>query len=41
MLSKSYYSITKKAEAVRNLEVNQCLGTWYEITRLDFRFKKN
>ena len=33
-------SIPKKAKAVENFDVNQYLGTWYEIARFDFRFEK-
>lgn len=41
IFSNSCSSIPKKAEAVRNFEVDRYLGTWYEIARLDFRFEKN
>ncbi|WP_312923106.1 lipocalin family protein [Empedobacter brevis] len=41
IFSNSCSSIPKKAEAVDHFEMNQYLGIWYEIARLDFRFEKN
>lgn len=31
----------EKAEPITNFEVNKYLGTWYEITRFDFKFEKD
>ena len=35
ILSNSCSSIPKKADAVRNFEVDRYLGTWFEIARLE------
>ena len=40
-LLNSCSSIPKKAKGVENFDVNQYLGTWYEIARFDFRFEKD
>ena len=34
-------SIPTEAKAVQNFDVNNYLGTWYEIARFDFRFEKD
>src|SRR5690606_2852285 len=39
-LLNSCASIPKKAKAVANFDLDQYLGTWYEIARFDFRFEK-
>lgn len=33
--------IPEKAEPIANFDVNQYLGTWYEIARFDFYFEKD
>ncbi len=33
--------IPKNAKAVDKFNVNQYMGTWYEIARMDFRFERN
>lgn len=40
-LLNSCSSIPKKAEAVKNFDVDRYLGTWYEIARFDFRFERD
>ncbi|SFN59354.1 apolipoprotein D and lipocalin family protein [Algoriella xinjiangensis] len=40
-LLNSCSSIPKKTKGVENFDVNQYLGTWYEIARFDFRFEKD
>lgn len=30
-----------KAEAVRNFDITQYVGKWYEIARLDFKYERN
>lgn len=40
-LLSSCASIPKKAVAVKDFEVDEYLGTWYEIARFDFRFEKD
>jgi apolipoprotein D and lipocalin family protein len=39
-LLNSCASIPKKAKAVENFDVDEYLGTWYEIARFDSRFEK-
>lgn len=34
-------SMPKKAKAFENFDVNEYLGTWYEIARVDFRFERD
>ena|SRR5690554_802193 len=34
-------SIPEKAKPVTDFDVNQYLGTWYEIARIDFKHEKN
>lgn len=41
LLSSSCASIPKNATAVHNFEVNRYLGSWYEISRFDYRFEKD
>lgn len=41
LLLSSCASIPKNAKPVENFNVNQYLGTWYEIARFDFRFEKD
>lgn len=41
VLINSCASIPKKAKAVANFDVNEYLGTWYEIARFDFRFERD
>lgn len=41
ILNSCKVSIPKGATAVKNFDVNQYLGKWYEIARFDFRFEKN
>lgn len=41
LLFSSCASIPKNAKAVDNFEVNEYLGTWYEIARFDFRFERD
>ena len=40
-LLNSCASIPKQAKAVKNFDVNEYLGTWYEIARFDFRFERD
>lgn len=41
ILNSCKVSIPKGATAVKNFDVNQYLGKWYEIARFDFRFEKD
>lgn len=41
ILLNSCASIPKNVKAVENFNVDQYLGTWYEIARFDFRFEKD
>ena len=40
-LLNSCVSIPENAKAVENFDVNEYLGTWYEIDRFDSRFEKD
>lgn len=40
-LLSSCAAIPKTAKAVGNFDVDNYLGTWYEIARFDFRFEKD
>lgn len=40
-LLNSCASIPEKAKAVKNFNVGEYLGTWYEIARFDFRFERD
>ena len=40
-LLHSCASIPKRAKAVKNFDVDEYLGTWYEIARFDSRFEKD
>lgn len=41
VIMNSCASIPKNAKAVKNFNIDNYLGTWYEIARFDFRFEKD
>lgn len=41
LLFNACETIPKNAKPVENFDVNQYLGVWYEIARLDFRYERN
>lgn len=40
-LLSSCASMPKNATAIQDFDINQYLGSWYEIARFDFRFEKD